>query len=277
MPTQNKSTPGSELQATTRILGVLILLFLATSIYAAETDPPKWIDAMKKVHKDFTGAKGYVAQFGDSITYTMAFWKPLSWSDPTPYLKDDNFPKQPKKPWKNIIKGADDKGPEAANYSGWRVTDLLKAVPKALEKNKPEVALIMIGTNDISAGKVPENYQADLEKVIQLCIDKNCIPILSTIPPKRNQQQAVEAANKIIKTIAEKQNLPLIDFYAQILATAPDGKWDGALISNDGVHPTAGETQNYSEENLKKSGYALRNWLSFKMYRQVYFNVLEAK
>ena len=258
-------------------LCLLSLLLISTVSRAADTDPPKWVDAMKKVHEGFTGTKGYVAQFGDSITYSMAFWKPMTWSDPTPFLKDDNLPKQPDKPWKNIIKGADDKGPESANYSGWRVTDLLKAVPNVIKKNKPEVALIMIGTNDISAGKVPADYQANLEKVITLCTDAHCIPILSTIPPKRGQMEAVEAANKIIKTIAEKQNLPLIDFYAEILNHAENQNWDGTLISNDGVHPTGGKTQDYSEENLKKSGYALRNWLSFLKYREVYFKVLVVK
>jgi GDSL-like Lipase/Acylhydrolase family len=260
-----------------RLLALSFVFLAGTCTLAADNDPPKWVEAMKKVHEGFTGAQGYVAQFGDSITYTMAFWKPLSWSDPTPYLKDDDLPRQPEKPWKNIIQGADDKGPDAANYSGWRVTDLLKAVPKALERNKPEAALIMIGTNDISSGKVPADYEPSLEKVIQLCIDAKCIPILSTIPPKRGQQEAVEAVNKIIKAQAEKHNLPLIDFYSEILIRAPQGKWDGTLISKDGVHPTGGESQNYTEENLKKSGYALRNWVSFLKYREVYFKVLTAK
>ena len=70
---------------------------------------------------------------------------------------------------------------------------------------------------------------------------------------------------------------PLIDYYAQILAHADNGKWDGTLISNDGVHPTGEKSNDYSEENLKKSGYALRNYLSFMKYREVYFKVLSAR
>ncbi len=259
-------------------VGALLIAFCALGAGDAP-DSPKWVSAMKKVHEGFSGASGYVAQFGDSITYSMAFWKPLSWSDPDQYIKEDGLPKRPDKPWKQIIKGAGDdgKGAQAANYSGWRVGNLLKAMPKALETRKPEVALIMIGTNDISDGKVPADYQSGLEKVIQLCIDAKCIPILSTIPPKRGKMEAVEAANKIIHALAEKHEVPLIDYYAAIMAHAPDGKWDGSLISNDGVHPTGGASNDYSEANLGKSGYALRNWLSFMMYREVYFKVLAAK
>ena len=40
----------------------------------------------------------------------------------------------------------------------------------------------MIGTNDISGGKVPANYRAELEQVIKKCIAANCVPILNTIP-----------------------------------------------------------------------------------------------
>ncbi|MFI5380381.1 MAG: SGNH/GDSL hydrolase family protein [Tepidisphaerales bacterium] len=259
---------------------VLTIVLFARLILAAEA-PPKadWVEPMQKVHAGFTGTSGYVAQFGDSITYSMAFWKPMSWSDPDQYLKDDGLPKRPEKRWRDVIQGAGDdgKGPAAGNYSGWRVGDLLKAVPKALATKKPEAAIIMIGTNDISGGSVPADYQPGLEKLVQLCLDAKCIPILNTIPPKRGQTEAVDAANKIIRDVAAKHHIPLVDYHAAILAHAPDGKWDGTLISADGVHPSGGATQDYSDANLRKSGYAVRNWVNFLMFREVYFRVLAGK
>ena len=39
--------------------------------------PPHWLEPMKKVHARFTGTPGTFAQFGDSITVSMAFWAPL--------------------------------------------------------------------------------------------------------------------------------------------------------------------------------------------------------
>ena len=63
----------------------MALVAVAASSAAAAPAPapaPEWVAAMKTVHAGFDGTAGYVAQFGDSITYSMAFWKPFSWSDP---------------------------------------------------------------------------------------------------------------------------------------------------------------------------------------------------
>jgi lysophospholipase L1-like esterase len=89
--------------------------------------------------------------------------------------------------------------------------------------------------------------------------------------------EAVESANKIIKELAARHKVPLVDYCAAILASAPDGKWDGTLITNDGVHPSGGATQDFSEANLKKSGYAVRNWVNFLMVREVYFRAVGGK
>ena len=124
--------------------------------------------------------------------------------------------------------------------SGWKVGNLLTAVPKALAERKPEAAIIMIGTNDISGGKVPADYEAELEKVLKMCMEAKCVPILSTIPPRRGRDEAVAAANQIIRDLAGKHHIPLVDYHAAILAHAPDGKWDGTLISNDLSLPMRG-------------------------------------
>ena len=76
--------------------------------------------------------------------------------------------------------------------------------------------------------------------------------------------------------MALKYRVPLVDYHAAILERRPGRSWDGTLISKDGVHPTAGKTHVYSEENLRVSGYALRNWVNFLMYRRIYFRILKA-
>jgi lysophospholipase L1-like esterase len=247
---------------------------LGGAVRAADSN---WVPAMQKVHAGFQGSAGYVAQFGDSITFSMAFWKPFSWSNPDAYLPDDGLPRKPAEGrWRDVIKGAGDegKGGEAGNYSGWTAAQLLKKVPGAIERNKPEAAIVMIGTNDARGNKLRPGYADDLAKIVQLCLDAKCVPILSTIPPMRNCAESVAEANKIIQELAAKQSLPLVDYHAAILAHAPDGKWDGTLISQDGVHPSGGGSQDMSKENLAKSGYALRNYVTFLVYREVYFKVL---
>src|SRR4051812_6459493 len=97
-----------------KLIAIAMLLVPSLPFRAADVESPKWVSAMKKVHEGFKGTPGYVAQFGDSITYTMAFWKPMTWSDPDAYIPEDGLPKRPDKPWKQVIKGAGDdgKGPD---------------------------------------------------------------------------------------------------------------------------------------------------------------------
>jgi hypothetical protein len=237
--------------------------------------PPRVLAAMQKIHAGFRGQKGYVAQFGDSITYSMAFWSPMSWDQPQRYLtKDDGLPKTPKKMrWRDYVKGARDKGPKFGNYSGWKVGQLLKSMDAVLAREKPEAAIIMIGTNDISGGKVPQSYRDGLQQVIRKCLDVHCVPIVNTIPPRRGHEKAVEEANRIIRDVAKKHHVPLVDFYAECLRRRPDKTWDGTIISKDGVHPSGGKTNVYTADNMKNSGYALRNWVNFLVLRQLHFRV----
>lgn len=243
------------------------------ALAASGSQSEEVIAAMKKVHAGFKGQEGYVAQFGDSITYSMAFWSALDWASPDEYLtQDDGLPKTPGKVrWRDYIKGARDKGPKFANYSGWKVGQLNKAVDAVLKRDKPEFAIIMIGTNDISGGKVPASYQEELKQVIGKCLDAHCIPIVNTIPPRRNRDQAVEDANKIIRATAKEMNVPLADFHAECLRLRPGTSWDGTIVSKDGVHPSGGKTNIYTADNMKNCGYALRNWVNFLTLRELYF------
>lgn len=248
-------------------------------VKGVETKPltPEVVAAMRKAHAGFKGQAGYVAQFGDSITYSMAFWSAMSWDRPERYLTaDDGLAKTPKNQrWKDYIKGARDKGAKFANYSGWTVGQLLKSVDAVLARDKPVAAIIMIGTNDISGGKVPQGYASDLEAVVQKCIAAHCVPILNTIPPRRDRDEAVEAANEIIRKLALRLHLPLVDFHAACLQLRPGTTWDGTIISKDGVHPSGGKTNDYSMENMKGCGYALRNWVNFLAIRQLVLQVFE--
>jgi len=235
-----------------------------------------WLDPMRRVHAGFHGQEGYVAQFGDSITYSMAFWTPIGWDAPAKYLTGDGLPKTPgSMRWRDWVKGTRDKGPEHANYSGWRVGQLLGAVDAVLKRDRPEVAIIMVGSNDISGHRVPVTYAAQLQEVIAKCLDAHCIPIVNTIPPRRDHAEAVGKINDIIRATAKKFHIPLVDYHAAIMQRRPGDSWDGTLISADGVHPTGGKNNVYTPENLKVCGYALRNWVNFLALRQVYFGVLK--
>jgi len=167
----------------------------------------------------------------------------MSWDDPQRFLNQDaGLPKTPVKGrWRDAIQGARDKGPKFGNYSGWRVGNLLKTMDAVLVHDRPESAIIMIGTNDISGNRVPAGYRAGLESIVDKCLKAHCVPILNTIPPRRGHDKSVKAINAIIRDVAAKQKLPLADFYAACLRARPGNTWDGTIISKDGVHPKTGE------------------------------------
>jgi len=257
---------------TLRIAAACVALFGAAVLAA---DQPYWMEPMRRVHGGPGRGTLYVAQLGDSITYSMAFWAPLEWADPTPYITQDGLPKVPGTArWRDVITGCRDKGQENGNFSGWRVTSIVGVVDHVLATKHPDAAILMVGTNDVAGGTVPTRYREELENVVRKCLAARCIPILNTIPPRRGQVKAVEETNKIIRDVAVRFSIPLVDYYAEILRLQPGNAWDGTLIDRDGVHPTAGRTQDYSAANLKASGYALRNWLNFLMVRELYFAIL---
>jgi len=243
-----------------------------------DVEGPYWVESMKAAHAGFRGNTGYVAQLGDSITYSMAFWTPIGWDEPDRYLTAaDGLPKRPEqKRWRDTLKGFRDKGPEHGNFSGWRASDVLGVLDDVLKRETPEIAIIMVGTNDISGGAVPEDYRDQLKTIVQKCLAAHCVPILNTIPPRRGYDTAVEAANRVIRQLARESKVPLADYYAECLRLRPARSWENTIISEDGVHPTGGETNVYTEENMKKCGYSLRNWVSFLAVREVYFRVLSA-
>ena len=199
----------------------------------------------------------------------------MGWDEPQRYLTDDDgLPKKPgKMRWRDYVKGTRDKGPKHANYSGWKVGQLLKSMDAVIERDKPEAAIVMIGTNDVSDGRVPELYRERLEQVVRKCMAAGCVPILNTIPPRRGREEAVAEANRIIREVAANLQAPLADFHSECIRRRPEGSWDGTIISRDGVHPSGGKSNDYSEANLQSCGYALRNWVNFLVYRQLYFRV----
>src|SRR5688572_12708382 len=167
-------------RVTMRIVSLLVCTFLLVARVASAADEklPDWVEPMRKVHAEFGGDKNYVAQFGDSITTSLAFWSPLGWDDPETYLPDDDgLPKKPQdKRWRDVIQGVRDKGSAHGNDGGWRVENILKVQAKVLQEKRPATAIIMVGTNDVRGNQVPADYADALAKIVDNCLAAKCIP-----------------------------------------------------------------------------------------------------
>ncbi len=260
------------------------LALLASCLALTAADPP-WLAPMREVNARFAGNPGYVVQFGDSISNSMAFWSTLGWTQPDEFIPGDGdqgadgLPKRPKDlRWRDLIKGCNAKGPEHGNQGGWTLAQLLPAIGPVLARENPEVAIVMIGTNDISGRQdAPPGYADGLRQAVDKCLAANCIPILNTIPPRRGHEAAVAAVNALVRAVAEERRVPLVDYHAALLE-ASGGAWDGTVMHSDGVHPSnlTGKPQVFAPENLRQNGYALRTWVNFLMFRELYFRILSA-
>ncbi|MCY3021397.1 MAG: GDSL-type esterase/lipase family protein [Planctomycetota bacterium] len=259
------------------LLALVIALALGTALWAEEADA--WVEPMKAVRAKFTGQAGTVAQFGDSITITMAFFVPLQ-------ERVKNLPDNLQEAHAWARKYVQNrcwrgwKGPEFGNEGRTTTEWALQNMDGWLKKLNPEVALVMWGTNDTYLGPKPPKYTDNLRAIVQKCLDNGTIPILYTIPPKGDQAgnpqatKHVETFVEAARTVAEEKKVPLIDFYKEIMTRQPTDF--AKTLLGDGLHPSyPPQYQNdFSEEGLKNSGYTLRNYLSLKKYHEVYQKAL---
>jgi len=248
---------------------------------------PDWADAMREVHARFDGIPGTLACFGDSITDTMAFWAPLPYErkNAPPDMEEAftavNDYLQPEC-WR------DWKGPEFGNQGGQTAAWALANVDQWLRDLRPEVALIMFGTNDLS--NVDDGtYREQLSALVDRCLSNGTVVILSTIPPRSGFAERAAQFAGVARAIAAERRIPLTDFHREILSRRSDD-WDGSLpqfaghegydvptlIARDGAHPShpTAYQNDYSPEALSRCGYSLRNYTALMAYAEVLESVL---
>ena len=280
------------------IASLLLTLCCALPSRAADSPPksspatrPAWADAMRKVHAKFTGKPGTFAQFGDSITVTVAFWSPLEYE-----LK--NFSPEAEKDLQ-LVKGYmrkecwhDWKGPKFGSEGGMTIRWARQNVDRWLKDLNPEAVLIMFGTNDLNGVPLDE-YTKLTREVVRKCLDNGTVVILSTIPPRAGKFEQAKQYAEAVRGIAKEWDVPLEDYFDEVVTRRPDD-WDGSLhkfkdpadkdgynvptlISRDGVHPSAPKQYagDYSDEALNHHGYGLRSTLALRDYATVIRNVLK--
>ena len=262
-----------------KLLALVVMFALVTP---ASADEPQWVQAMRKVHANSRGDEGVLLHLGDSITYSMAYFAPLQYAGEAKMSPDtrnalnlvNGYMKKDCYRWK---------GPDKGNYSGQTAIWGLKNVDDWIATLKPEVALIMFGTNDIRRGTI-EAHEKNLLALIQRCLDNGVVVILSTIPPMHGFDEKVRQTVEVQRKVAAEMKVPLIDFHAHVVNRRPQD-WDGTLeqfegfsqwevptiISKDGVHPSNPQQwqSDYTEEGMARNGNVLRSYLTLMAYAEV--------
>jgi lysophospholipase L1-like esterase len=256
--------------------------------------PQDWdyAGAMKKVAAGFAGKPGVVLHLGDSITYSNPY---SQWArgGAGQSAEDKALLK-----WMHTGAKNDSDGWHLASFdhpaggrsytacSGIRSEEMLAGgkqkmppLKDILTTYKPQIVVLMLGTNDASARRKVDAFRADMEKAVDLILAQNAICILSTIPPHPGQLELAKSYNEALRKIAKDKSLPLIDYEKEILKRRPDD-WNGTLLQKNDVHPTANQgganaAAAPTAENLRNSGYLLRGWLSVQKIGEVKKKVID--
>lgn len=242
--------------------------------------------AMQKVGAKFRGRPGVVLHVGDSITYSNPYG---AWARHGEGKTEDD-----RAALKWMHTGRDDErdgwwlcrfdhpagGRSHTACSGIRSDEMLAggkqqmpSLEKILDEYQPQVVVLMLGTNDASAGRPTADFRKDMQRAIDLMLARGIVPVLSTIPPHVYKLPLSREYNAALVKLAKDAALPMIDFEREILARRPND-WDGTLLAKGDVHPTAeqggvGPAHAPTAENLKNSGYLLRGWLSVQKLAEV--------
>jgi LysM repeat protein len=137
---------------------------------------------------------------------------------------------------------------------------------------RPAVALIMLGTNDVPSTS-DANFEADYRRVIEFCLEKGVIPVVSTIPPlfRVGLEGRAEELNVIITALAREYDVPLWDYYSALQGLP------GAGMAHDGVHPNsapAGHNADFSAEYLQY-GMVVRNLNALYVLDEIWRRVIQ--
>ena len=272
-------------------LSLALLLTLAPFATAAD---PDFAAAMRKVAAKGTGKPGVVIHVGDSITYAAPYG---AWAR---YGEGQTDADKAVLKWMHANAANDTDGWHLARTdhkaggrsmtacSGVRADELraggkrgLPGFAKLLDEYKPQVVVLMIGTNDASAGRDKKAYLADVSAMLDSALEKGVVPVLTTIPPHPAKRDLATAYNDGLRALAKDKSLPLVDFEKEILARRKDD-WNGTLLAKDDVHPTVGVDQvtaasKPTDDNLSKSGYLLRCVLTVRTLGEVKAAVFDAK
>jgi lysophospholipase L1-like esterase len=279
-----------------RLTVFVCLTFLPYATTPAQGAPHDrdYAAAMKAVVAKGHGRPGVVLHVGDSITYANPYsaWaragaghtdadkQALEWMHAGASDDTDG--------WHLASSDHPDGGRSYTACGGIRADELLaggkQRMPKLadlLERYKPQAVVVMVGTNDASAARAVEHYIRDMESVLDAMLSRGIVPILSTIPPHVHRGDLARSYNVALRGLAQRLQLPLIDFEREILTRRPSD-WDGTLMARGDVHPTATQggatpTSAPTAENLRNSGYLLRGWLSVKKVAEVKRSVFDGE
>jgi lysophospholipase L1-like esterase len=153
----------------------------------------------------------------------------------------------------------------------------LPTLARMLDDYRPRMVTIECGIYDVEDGVPLADYRKNLATALDLILERGAIPVLNTIPPFKAQLPRTRQFNEALRDLAKERGIPVLDLEREVLTRRPDD-WFGTLM--DRIHLTAAQTGGSpaaepTAENLRKSGYQLRGWLTVQKIAEIKRRVLD--
>lgn len=127
-------------------------------------------------------------------------------------------------------------------FGGSQMVDSAELAERIVIPHEPRVVVLFAGTNDIAAGRSPEDVAKSFEVWVAKMKEKLpktelCFFEITTSPSRWAQREKVVAANQLIKPLCEKAGVKFIPIREKLLG--PDGAPREELFVADRLHLNA--------------------------------------
>lgn len=127
-------------------------------------------------------------------------------------------------------------------FGGSLMKDSAEFAERIVIPHEPRMVVLFAGTNDIAAGRSPEDVAASFEAWVakmKATLPKTelCYIEMTSSPSRWEQREKVVAANALIKTLSDKAGVKTIVIREKLFG--PDGKPREELFAADRLHLNA--------------------------------------
>ncbi|WP_199614421.1 GDSL-type esterase/lipase family protein [Paenibacillus alkalitolerans] len=126
-----------------------------------------------------------------------------------------------------------------SGISGNTTAMMLSRLQTDVIAHKPDMCVILGGTNDVGGDVVTSTTIGNLEAMIKMLLAANITPIIGTMPPRGDtlKDTLLVQTNTAIKDLAYRYKLILLDFHS-VLVDPANGNFK-AGYAGDNLHPTS--------------------------------------
>lgn len=125
---------------------------------------------------------------------------------------------------------------------------------------KPSIAVIMFGTNDVTATEPPD-FERYLRDILSETLKHNILPLLNTFPARPENPEKSQALNQIVVKVGREMDVPVINFQRAIAGLPNKG-----VDPNNTTHlslPAGARSDVFTTDGLK-GGANMRNLVTLQ-------------